>query len=102
MLALCLGSSSAGEKPYKSAAQDYVRMPGKPPLAAGKIFIPQRACRGFCDAFNMRSLSANDDSQKSQSGGEPAEDTGWRESRQEQQRSETKKTVQLFESVSFE
>jgi hypothetical protein len=31
--------------------------------AAGKIFIPQRACTGFCDMFNMRSLSPNDDSQ---------------------------------------
>ncbi len=33
--------------------------------AAGtKIFIPQRACTGFCDTFNMRHLSLNDDSQR--------------------------------------
>src|SRR6266478_6422707 len=60
------GLAALGEKPYKSGPERCVQMRGKPPRAVGEIFIPRRACTDFCDTFNMRSLSPNDDSQKSQ------------------------------------
>ena len=73
-------------------------MRGKPQRVVGEIFIPQTACTGFCDMFNMLALSANDDSaaegnrQKAQGGG----------SRDNSNNGPEKKEVQLFESVSFE
>jgi hypothetical protein len=53
--------------------------------AGEKTISTQISCMDFCDMFNMRHLSLNDDSEES--GGQLAEDTGRREI-QEQERSQ--------------
>jgi hypothetical protein len=65
---------------------------------AKKVFVPQISCAAFCDPFNMLPLSAIDDTRRV---------TG-RRHREEGRRDNSNKfkartrTVQLFESVSFE
>jgi hypothetical protein len=65
-----------GRKAQQNKASALRRAAAAAAAAGNKVFIPQRACTGFCDMFNMRSLSPNDDKpeaegnrQKTQGGG---------------------------------
>jgi len=71
---------------------------GPGPGAAGDL--AQISCTGFCRAFNMHPLSPNDDSTPGGRIRRRHREEGV--AKQEQQIETTTKTVQLFESVSFE
>jgi hypothetical protein len=83
--------------PAKSAhAGGGIRVAG-----ASKVFTRQGACTGICHLFTMHALSLNDDRNTGEGNPQKAQGGGSR-NKSNNSSSRKKRTVQLFESVSFE